>query len=126
MSAATFRDAIAIEKSGIEGWVPFRYELIGKSDTIMTGGIPRVLTRGPNKGQRKWDGMHSQVAVTQAEVDAAMAKYEAETGICAECEGSCKVVAGWSATEGAKYRECLKCHGTGKANIQGSQSNGSE
>jgi len=115
MSAGTFRNAIAIEKSGIDGWVPFRYELIGKSDTIMTGGVPRVLTRGPNKGQRKWDGPHSQVAVTQVEIDAAMANYERETGNCAECEGSCKTVAGWSATDGTRFRECTKCDATGKA-----------
>lgn len=117
MSASTFREAIAIEKSGIDGWVPFRYELIGKSDTILTGGVPRVLTRGPNKGQRKWDAPHSQVAVTQAEVDAAMAKYESETGNCAECEGACKTVAGWSAAEGTRYRPCAKCDATGKAKV---------
>jgi hypothetical protein len=126
MSAATFRDAIAIEKSGIEGWVPFRYELIGKSDTIMTGGVPRVLTRGPNKGERTWDRPHSQVAVTKAEVDAAMAKYEAETGLCANCEGTKKEVAGWSAAEGTKHRECSKCCGTGNAKPKGGQSNGSD
>jgi len=115
MSAATFRNAIAIEKSGIEGWVPFRYELIGKNDTIMTGGVPRVLTRGPNKGERRWDGPRTQVAVTQVEIDAAMARYEAETGNCAECEGTKQTVAGWSASEGTRYRECVRCHGTGIA-----------
>ena len=115
MSAATFREAIAIEKSGIEGWVPFRYELIGKSDTIMTGGVPRVLTRGPNKGERRWDGPVSRVVVTQAEIDTAMAAYEQTTHQCAECEGTARVVVGWSAVDGTKYRECPKCCGTGKA-----------
>jgi hypothetical protein len=124
VSAGTFRDAIAIEKAGIEGWKPFRYEMIGTTDTIMTGGVPRVLTRGPNKGRLKWDRPYSQVAVTKAEIDIVMARYEAETGNCAECEGSRRAVAGWSATEGTKYRTCGKCRGTGKAKSQGEEANG--
>jgi hypothetical protein len=115
MSAGTFREAIAIEKSGVDGWVPFRYELIGKSDTIITGGVPRVLTRGPNKGERRWDGEISRVVVTQSEIDAAMAAYENTTHQCAECEGTARVVVGWSAADGTKYRECKRCDGTGAA-----------
>lgn len=117
MSASTFRDAIAIEKAGIEGWEPCIWEAIGDiaRDALISGGIPRILTRGPNKGQRRWDGKLTRVVVSGAEVDAAMAKYERETGNCAECEGSCKTIAGWSAAEGTRYRECAKCEATGKA-----------
>lgn len=128
MSAGTFRDAIAIEKSGVAGWEPCLYEAVGEGtrDALISGGVPRILTRGPNKGKRKWAGKLTRVVVTGAEVDAAMTKYEAETGICAECEGTGRITAGWSATEGTKYRTCGKCGGTGKANLKGNQSNGSD
>lgn len=119
MSAATFRDAIAIEKSRVKGWEPCIWEAVGQGtrDALISGGVPRILTRGPSKGQRRWEGKLTRVVVSGAEVDAAMAKYERETGTCAECEGSGKTVAGWSAAEGARYRPCAKCNATGKAKI---------
>jgi hypothetical protein len=119
MSAATFRDAIAIDKSGIPGWKPCIWEAIGEGtrDSLISGGVPRLLTRGPNKGHPRWEGKLTRVVVSGVEVEAAMAKYEGETGHCAECEGSCKTVAGWSAAEGTRYRPCAKCDSTGKAKI---------
>lgn len=53
MSKGSFARAIAIEKSGVERWTPFRWEVIGKDDMLITGGVPRILTRGPNKGQER-------------------------------------------------------------------------
>lgn len=117
MSAGTFRNMIAIEKSGVAGWEPCIWEAVGEGtrDTLISGGVPRLLTRGPNKGQRKWYGKLTRVVVTGAEVEAAMAMYEFETGNCGDCEGSGKTASGWSATEGTKYRMCAKCNGTGNA-----------
>src|SRR5258708_36492045 len=104
MSKSSFARAIAIEKSGIAGWTPFRWEALGNDDMLITGGVARILTRGPNKGRERWHGQGTRVVVLRAELDAAMAKYEAETGNCAECEGSGKTTAGWSVAEGTKYR----------------------
>jgi hypothetical protein len=121
MSKSTFARAIAIEKSGVEGWTPFRWEVVGKDDMLITGGVARVLDRGPNKGRERWDGPGTRVVVTGKELDSAMATYEATTGSCAECEGSGKEVAGWSATSGTKYRTCAKCKGTCLASQQGAE-----
>jgi hypothetical protein len=107
-------DAVAIRKSGIEGWEPYKYERVG-DDSLITGGIPRVLTRGPRKGRKTWDGKGTSVVVTSAEVAAQAASYAAETGNCDRCFGEKIVFARWSKAEGKKYRPCTKCSETGRA-----------
>lgn len=105
--------AVAIRKSGIEGWEPYAWERVGE-DVMLTGGIPRLLTRGPRKGQRTWDGKGTSVVVTRGEESAEEARYVAETGNCGKCQGDGKVFASWSIADGTKYRECKPCTGTGK------------
>ena len=77
-------------------------------------GIPRLLTRGPNKGRKRWDGPREELWLSGAEVEARAEQYERETGNCRECMGDGKTLARWSATEGTTYRECSRCKGTGK------------
>lgn len=107
-------NAVAIRKSGIAGWEPYAWERIGE-DVIFTGGIPRLLMRGPRKGKKTWDGKGTSVVVTRAEESTEEARYVAETGNCGRCQGDGKVFASWSVTDGTKYRECKQCTGTGKA-----------
>lgn len=107
-------DAVAIRKSGIEGWEPFKWERVGE-DAIVTGGIARLLKSGPRKGRKTWDGKGTSVVVTRAEVEAQIAQYVAETGNCSECYGSGEVFKSWHHIEGTKYRVCPKCNGTGQA-----------
>jgi hypothetical protein len=108
-------DAVAIRKSGVEGCEPFKYGAVG-DDSVITGGIPKVLTRGPRKGRKTWDGCkESPVVVTRVEQADEEARYVAETGNCGKCYGEKQTFASWDHIEGTKYRECRKCAGTGKA-----------
>lgn len=107
-------DAVAIRKSGIVGWEPFAWEVIGTDGMLITGGVPRHLTRGPRKGQKTWRGSKSsKVVVTRTEVDCEEARYMAETGNCGKCYGIGRVMVGWSVAEGEKYSACKACGGKG-------------
>jgi Zn ribbon nucleic-acid-binding protein len=109
-------NTLAIRKAAIEGWEPFRYERIGKDGFLLTGGIPRLLTRGPNKGKKTWDNKTaSKVVITDAELFAEKARYTAETGNCPQCYGKGEMFASWHVETGTKHRPCADCGGTGKA-----------
>jgi hypothetical protein len=53
------------------GWAWCRSEVIGESGHfLVTGGVPRTLTRGPRKGRRTWKGAAlTQYVITKAQVD---------------------------------------------------------
>ncbi|AOZ11101.1 hypothetical protein [Cupriavidus malaysiensis] len=60
---------IAARKSGVTGWEPYAYERIGDA-LVMKGGVPRILTAGPRKGDKTWDrATATQVVVTDFEAD---------------------------------------------------------
>lgn len=106
---------VAIRKSGIEGWEPFYYKRIGTDGILIKGGIPRLLIKGPRKGNKTWDRKDStSVVVTDSEIKAEEKRYSEETGNCAECCGEGKTVSSWSITDGTKYKPCKPCAGTGK------------
>jgi hypothetical protein len=108
-------NTLAMRKAGTEGWEPFRYEVIGKDGFLITGGIPRILTRGPNKGKKTWDRKAAtKIVITDSELDAEKVRYVAETGNCPKCYGKGEVSAGWHVETGTKYRPCDECGGTGK------------
>lgn len=64
--------------------------------------------------RRKWTGDEKTACVTRADLDAEMIRHENETGRCAECDGSAQEWAGWSVTDGNKWRPCRRCGATGK------------
>jgi len=98
-----------------EGWEPWKYERVGPDATMVTGSVPRILTRGKNKGQKRWPKPGQAVVVTDAERDAEFARYEAETGVCGKCFGRGEESAGWHYKTGTKYRTCRRCKGSGGA-----------
>lgn len=110
-------DAVAIRKSGIEGWEPYKWERVG-DDSIVTGGIPHILKTGPRKGKKTWRGKGTSVVVTQGEVEAQAARYVTETGNCPKCYGKGEVFYSWNHIEGSKYRPCKACDATGKASTE--------
>lgn len=107
-------EKVAIRKSGVEGWEYFRWQRAGE-DSILTGGIPRLLKSGPRKGKKTWDGKGTSVVVTQAEIDEEAARYVSETGNCATCYGTGEVFQSWHHIDGTKYKPCRECGATGKA-----------
>ena len=108
-------DVVAKRKAGnIEGWEPWYYERLG-GGVVIKGGIPRLITRGPRKGEKTWDTQNSQTVVVSSEdIDREFHRFEAETGKCGECMGEGKTVAS-AGVSGTTYRECKVCKGTGNA-----------
>lgn len=103
------RGAVAIRKARVAGWLPFKWQRIGRDDSLFTGCVP---SEGKN-GKRKWPKPHTQVVVTQAEADAEADAYESEHGRCRECYGSGQEWRGWSLAQGNKYEPCKACGATG-------------
>lgn len=116
----TFKDCLeaAEAKVGIEGWKAYRWEDCD-GDSIVTGSVPDGTYKfGPRKGQPKFVGEGRKVILSKVELEAIATAYEGETGKCWDCKGTGQVWAGWSKTEGTRYRECQRCKGTGaKANV---------
>jgi hypothetical protein len=102
-------------KVGIEGWKAYQWEDCD-DDSIVTGSVPDgVYSKGPRKGKPRFVGKGKRVIITRVELEARAIAYEAETGKCWDCKGTGQTWAGWSRTEGTKYRECQRCAGTGEA-----------
>lgn len=102
--------------NGPVGWEIFRWERIGSGmDFVVEGGVPRLLTRGPRKGQKTWDGDRSKTVVAETEIAAELERYETKTGNCGDCGGTGAVFAGWSEKEGTRTRPCRRCGATGKS-----------
>lgn len=71
-------DRVAVRKAGnIEGWEPFYYERISDAgDVLVKGCVPRILTRGPNKGAKTARGCDVvSVVVTSEECKAEEATF---------------------------------------------------
>ena len=95
------------------------WHAIETSDTLVVGGEPiGVYTKGKGKGRPKFGPRSTDrtCVVTDAELKAEQAAWEAETGHCARCCGSGEVFQSMSVTEGTKYRTCPKCLGAKTAN----------
>ena len=96
-----------------EGWDIRRFEAVGTDAALYTFSAFRIRTRGPNVGKRKATGPSRAAVVTDAEIAAARAAFEADTGMCANCAGDGAEYAGWSAQIGRKFRTCNRCSGSG-------------
>lgn len=82
---------------------------------VSFAGIGKPVSRGPNKGQRRWDMSRKRaIFVDRLDVLAAQEEWGAETGICPHCDAGVDRY-GWSQAEGEKTRPCRKCNGTGRA-----------
>ena len=110
-------DTIAIRKAASEGWEPYKYQVVEPDAFLVTGGVPRLITRGTRKGQKKWEGKGTMVVVTKDEIAAEKTRFTAETGNCAECGGDGRAFASWHYQEGTKYKPCPHCNGTGNAAV---------
>lgn len=109
---------IATAKVGIPEWKWAKWQRM-ECGSIVTGYVPKTYLRGPQKGQPRrgaeTPGTRRDVVVSDSEADAHATNYETTTGLCYQCKGSGKQVAGWSATEGVRYCTCKRCNGSGKA-----------
>lgn len=110
-------EVVALRKIGNPtGFTLCGWEILDDDTTVvrMCLELPRV------EGEKiRWTGEAKKACVTEAEVKAEEVRYEAETGMCADCGGTKETWAGWSKNEGNKYRPCRKCGATGKASAVG-------
>ncbi len=105
-------EAVALRKVGNpDGFSIFAWERLGDGSTLIRMKFEVIQANGK---QRKWSGDEKTACVTKAEIDAEIVRYEAETGMCAECGGTKQEWAGWSISDGNKYIECRRCGGTGR------------
>jgi|SRR6478609_3314305 len=85
----------------------------------VTGGqiVKGSPTTRKKDGSRKWAPKAEWVTliITEADLDAAMARYATETGNCPTCCGSGKEWRGWNHETGHKFEHCRTCGATGKA-----------
>lgn len=101
---------------GTDQWEACKWKRIGEgNDFLLAGGVPRLRTKGKNKGSKTWDGPLQEAVVTGAEFDAEHARYEADTGNCGDCGGSGEVLKRWSVESGAEMKVCPRCNGTRKS-----------
>lgn len=111
---------IAVERGVPDGWRWFSAEWKGggaHSVMLIKGGIPTLYTRGSNKGKpnpKRYREVR-ELVVTQSDIDAAHAKWEAETGKCHQCYGVGQRVTGWCKERGETKRDCKRCNATGAA-----------
>lgn len=118
----------AKEKYGLPPtWEAFRYECFppGGPKVLyvqLTGNVPPPpFKSGLRKGRTAWakrDKKTDTVAILpDDEHQAWLAAWEAKTGLCRVCQGSGLESAGWSQETGPRYRACVRCGGTGKADL---------
>lgn len=82
---------------------------------IVEGSPATVISRGKNKGRKRWSKPLQTVIVTEPDYAAEIARYEREEGKCHECFGEGKTAFRWSRDKGTEYRECRRCKGAGVA-----------
>ncbi len=106
-----------------DDWEAFAFSVVRDGDEFtdriaVSGAVPiGFVARGPSKGLPKYPpaGQCDRVVITQGEVAAERAAWEAATGKCAECAGTGQAWAGWSRDHGTRYRDCAKCQASGKS-----------
>lgn len=112
---------MAAEKKGVKaGWRWCKISTIGMPEDYIRvwGSVPiGTIRSGPRKGRPKWPKEKDleTVFIRRKDMDALAEEWERETGVCHICEGSRKQQYGWSKKNGAMFRDCDRCKGTGIA-----------
>lgn len=116
--------AAAEKAAGLDGWMAYRWEAV-EGGSLVTGDVPiGFISRGKNKGCPKWSANSKnkrRVLVSDDQMQQIAAAYEADTGLCWDCQGTGKTFASWSAKEGTTYRKCSRCDGSGKSQIHSTE-----
>ena len=85
----------------------------GNGRAVMLTGcvVTSVYSKGPRKGQPKYDGAPMTAYVTSDEEAEERTRWAAETGKCPECYGLGHCVTGWKRDVGTTWKTCRACGG---------------
>ena len=103
--------AVALRKVGNpEGYNVCGWEVLDYGGVLyrMRREVPTLPGRG-----KKWAGEEKTACISSDEIAAEEARFEAETGRCAKCNGSGQQWAGWSVVDGTRFEPCTRCNATG-------------
>lgn len=84
----------------------------------VTGAIAPKKRSGYLNWKKRDKSTERTVYLTLTDHEQWVRDWECETGLCGECRGSKQEWAGWSKTDGHRYRPCGRCGATGKAKSQ--------
>jgi hypothetical protein len=109
-----------------ETWAAFRFECFphvpdkrGNLYYEIEGAVAPMKTKGIGAGQPNWKQMDKStrktVTILVSEQEAWEIRWEQTTGRCRKCMGTAQVFARWAKGEGATYKPCEACIGTGRA-----------
>lgn len=111
----TLQDAfdVASRKVSVPGWQGYRWQSV-VGGCVVRGQVPNgAYTKGKRKGSPRFtqhkDAARCDVYVSDADLLAAAARFEEETGLCWDCKGTGQIFSGWSQSSGVRYRPCRKC-----------------
>jgi hypothetical protein len=104
-------------------WEAYSWSAKGERDTgfiELNGGVfNKKIERGRNKGKTDFrspePGTSATLSLSHAAHKAWLARWEVETGHCAECLGTGLAWAGWCSVYGTSFRPCTKCGATGSS-----------
>jgi len=114
----THLSMIAAERNRINGWEAYSWKMCDDT-VIVDGAVPRIVSKGPSKGSRRWPGRahptHRTHAITLSYAVEWVLRRETATGVCSTCDGAGCEVAGWADGRPLVHRDCRRCGGSGKA-----------
>lgn len=116
----SIRDAmrLAEKRSGIAGWVAYRWAVVDGYHMI-DGCVPDgVYKSGPRKGEPRFtrNATHRRtVVLSEADLAVEAEHYERVEGNCWTCKGIGSVVKSINVHSGTRYRLCNECNGGGRA-----------
>jgi len=101
---------VARNKLGLsDDWQIYAFDRIDDTDaTKVKLGIPTKL----GNGDIVWGEKERLAVITEAEVAAEFARYEAETGNCGMCLGEKEIFARWHYKDGFTTKPCPRCCST--------------
>lgn len=119
------QEQFLIERMGLPPeWQAYQWEALGEPGNAtgvrLSGGVFRhTIQRGPRKGRTDYGKPEpfSEVTATVSlvEYETWQRKWQNETGLCFECEGTGVVFAGWDHKKGTRHRGCGACGASGNA-----------
>mgnify|MGYP000102432748 CR=1 FL=1 len=115
----------AASKVKIDKWIGYRCDRKESPYGFyfeITGAVCPAYKQGEKKGQTNYSkadkATERTITFTPQEHDDFVQNWEVLNKLCMKCKGKGSAATAWNSTKGAyNYRECDRCHGTGKNQV---------